>query len=138
MSAPQPSPVRWLPALVELFTSLVALSAVGALFLNKLETELAFFGETPETLPEHVTTYQRWLVVLVVALVGGVVAAVRRRGRAARSLYWHGVLVAVAAFAAIAFHVTTAPPVEPRPVEDGPGGNHACFSGGDSDECVGG
>ncbi len=138
MSTIEQQTVRWRPALVEVGTSLAALLAVAALFFNYLETALVFFGDTPETLPEHVTAYRAWLVTLALAVLGGAAAAVWRRGAAARSLWWHGVLAVVAVFSAVAFHVTTSPATDPRPVPDDSGGNHVCFSGGDSDECVGG
>jgi hypothetical protein len=134
---PSATRVRWRPALVEVASSVTAVVAMGALFFNLLDAELAFLGETAEPTREHVVTYRSWLTVLGVAVVLGFVAALRRRGLAARSLYWHGVVLAAACFAAVAFHVTTGE-AEPTPVEDDPGGNHVCFSGGDSDECVGG
>lgn len=108
----------------------------GALLINKTDTKVAFFGETPEVTPENVSTYHRWLVALAVAIAFSFGAALLHRGQTARSRYWHGFVLVAGLLSAAAFHVALDAPIpEPGPVPDRSG--TVCHSGSDN-YCVGG
>ena len=129
-------PTRWLCVVIESAASIMALYAMGALLINKTDTKVAFFGETPEVTPENVSTYHRWLVALAVAIAFSFGATLSRRTHTARSRYWHGLVLVAGLLSAAAFHVALdAPTPEPVPIHDRSG--TVCHSGSDN-YCVGG
>lgn len=133
----QQRPPRLLAGLVEAAASVTALVAMGGLATTKLDTTVAFFGASPRVTSDDVAAYHRWLLVLAVAVVTSFVAALRRNSPRQRSLLWHAIVLVVGVVAALVFHVglgSQAPTPVPAPDLSG----RVCYSGGDSDECVGG
>ncbi len=111
-TAPVPDPRRGgrvTAALAELAATLVALVAVGGLFLNKVDTMVAFFGETPAATPGNVSAFHLGISVLAVCVVVACGSAFLRRSRGGRATYWHlGVLV-VSVAAGTLFSVSLPP-----------------------------
>ena len=125
---------------IEVAASLTAWLAMGGLLSNKLDSSVAFFGESPEVHPVHVTAYHHWLLVLGLAVLVTFVASGSRRGHSrgrGGAHAWHGFVLLAAALSAALFHVSLPTAVEHSPLQhhqEGP----VCYSGGDSAECVGG
>ena len=136
LNPPAQHRTSWLPGVIEAAASLTALYAMGALLINKTDTKVAFFGETPTVTADNVSTYHHWLVVFAFAVAFSFCGALWRRSPTARSTYWHGLVLVAGLIAAAAFHVAVAAPTRgPGPVPDRSG--TVCHSGS-GDECVGG
>jgi hypothetical protein len=127
-------------AAVEVIAALVALGAIGAVFLNYVGAHLTFFGDPVVIDEEEVRNYWIGVSVLGVSVAATLLAATLRG--ATRAYWWHLPVALVAVMVAVLFSVTQAGPIEPeqparqRP-SDAPAGT-VCHSGGDSHECVGG
>ena len=127
-------------AAVELIASLVALGAMGAVFLNYVGAHLAFFGDEVVIDDEEVRYYWTGVAVIGVSVVATLVAAALRG--ATRAYLWHVPVALLAIGVALLFSVTQAGPVDHeqpahREPSHAPAGR-ACHSGGDSHECPGG
>jgi hypothetical protein len=127
----------WRPAALEYFASVVAVLAIGMLFLNWLTAHLTFFGAPVVIQPERVRTYWVTVGVLAVAMVGSLAGAAWRGAR--KAWVWHLLVCAAGTGAAVVLAVTTAGPVHdepepPKPHHTGP----LCYSGGDNSGCPGG
>ncbi|HET9423503.1 MAG TPA: DUF6234 family protein [Nocardioides sp.] len=127
-------------AAVETIASLIALGAMGAVFLNYMGAHLTFFGDPVVIDDEEVRNYWIGVSVLGVSLLAALVAGSLRGAR--RSFLWHVPVALVAVAVALLFSVTQAgpvgrgQPVQPEPTN--PPAGRACHSGGDSHECPGG
>ena len=91
--------------LLEVAGPLVAAAALWNLFVNKLDTTLAFVGGSAAAEARDVTVYRTWAAVLVVAVVIPIASSLWRRGSLAARLFHVGV-AAVAAIGLMLFAVT--------------------------------
>src|SRR5690349_14972858 len=109
-TAPRPAahetpPVVLAAVLLEVVGPIVTVTALWNLFVNKLDTVLAFFGETGSVAASNVSAYRTWALVLVVAVLVPVASSLWRRGSLAARLFHVGV-AAVALIGLILFQVS--------------------------------
>jgi len=96
-------------AAVELIASLVAVGAIGAVFLNYVGAHLAFFGDEVVIDDEEVRYYWTGVAVLGVSVLSTFVAAALRGAK--RAYLWHLPVALVAVMSAALFAVTQVGPV---------------------------
>lgn len=109
---------------------------VPVLFFQYLDVYLTFSGDTVEATPGEERRYLVTLVACVALLVAGTASAAvtGRRWRVGAGV----VLLGVALVAGVLLRVSAADAGTAPPAPGPAGGQVACRSGGDSDECPGG
>ena len=129
--------VPW-AALATVLASGVAGVAIGNLVSNWLDVYLVFFGEQPQVKPPNLAAYRVWGTIAVLALAAGVAAHLLNRRRRVLGTVWHALLVLGGAAILVLCYIPGAVDL-PAPGRDQDGYRAPpCYSGGDSDECVGG
>jgi hypothetical protein len=91
---------------VEVLSSLLAVSGIGAMMLNWFFVNLTFFGVEPVVEPFNVTVYRVALVALVVGTVLAICSIYWRTTRPGKSMYWHGLVAIAGLLVAVACHMS--------------------------------
>lgn len=127
----------WL-AIATAVSSVVVLLGIATLALNWLEVYLVFFGDQPDVETSNITVYRIWGTIVALALVCGALAHILNPRRRALGSLWQALLMIVGAGIIVLSYIPGAVDL-PASVPDDDGHRAPpCYSGGDSDECVGG